>query len=148
MMAENPEAFRFDDIAAAREIDPEAEVPAQRMIGGYLPVPGKPGFFTRELMLRQEMELADRAEELQTAAGQGAKAMQKAMLPVCCLILFRRNDDGDVAQATENDLLDNFKSRELLALIRDVTGMGAQEEDREGTSPTPALPTTETSSAA
>lgn len=118
--------------------------PIQRMLGGYLPIDGRPGWFTREMTLRQEIELADMADELQFLAGAKPSAVLRAALPIARMIIFRKNRDGDIVPVTEDDLLDNFRANPLMDIVKSVSGFGATEGKGN---PTLVLPTTETSSA-
>ncbi len=131
------DAYGFPDVPAAPT---EAETPIQRILGGYMPVAGMAGWFTREMTLRQEIELVDMAEELQ-ALGTETKPskMLRAALPIAKLILFRKNADGDMMAASENDILDSFRATQLMEVVKDVAGFGAAEG---GDSPTPAPSTT------
>lgn len=140
------DAYGFP-ILPAGTVQTEADVPIQRILGGYMAVPGMAGWFTREMTLRQEIELVDMAEEMQALAAEKnpkPSKLLKAALPIARLILFRRNADGDMTAASEDDILDSFKAAQLMDVVKEIAGFGVQES---GDSPTPAPSITGSSSA-
>lgn len=98
------------------------------MLGEYEPMKGHPGFYARAPKLRQQIEITRLAEqsdgETATATANLETAIAMARMAVFC-----QGADGEMRQATMDELLDTFTADEVTGIVRDYLGIGGGDED-------------------